>query len=82
MLKSLTYNKFISKVLNRINLTPGRTRIAKSVLLAAFSVHIIACFWFMQAKFVGQDPTTWVYRMGNIDNSDLLNYAYSVYWAV
>jgi hypothetical protein len=82
VLKSLTYNRHVSKIMNRINLTSGRMRIAKSVLLAAFCVHIIACFWFMQAKFVGLDPTTWVYRKGYVDQSDIMNYTYSVYWAV
>lgn len=47
VLKTLTYNKAVSSIFNKFNLTSGRTRILKSVLLSGFLVHIIACFWFM-----------------------------------
>lgn len=51
VLKSLTYNKYLNLVFMRFNLTGGRIRILKSVLLAGFLVHIMACLWFTQAKF-------------------------------
>lgn len=80
--KSLTYNRAFNKMTGKINLTSGRTRILKSVLVAFFLVHIIACFWFMQAKFNDFDMTTWVYRMNVVDMPFFMQYVYSVYWAM
>ncbi len=53
----------------------------QSLALATFCVHLISCFWFMQARFYEFSPDTWVARRLLIDNTALWQYLNSVYWA-
>ena len=47
LLRTLKYNKQVSKIVKTLNLTSGRTRVLKSVLVSMLLVHLISCFWFM-----------------------------------
>ena len=47
-----------------------------------FIVHLMACFWFLVAKFEDFDYTSWVVQSGIRDDSDSYQYLVSVYWAL
>lgn len=45
-------------------------------------VHEVACFWFLMARIEDFSPDTWVARKGFVDQTILLNYTWSCYWAL
>jgi hypothetical protein len=51
ILKLSKYNSKFSRVLSKFKLSAGSNRIVKFLSLAIFMVHIIACVWFLQARF-------------------------------
>jgi hypothetical protein len=41
----------------------------------------MACFWFLQARFEGFSPSTWVYVENMVDRPWYEQYIMSLYWA-
>ena len=59
--------------------------IVKMIMVAVsvmFLVHLIGCFWFLQAKLSDFNPDTWVIRFGFMDSDSSVQYLASVYWAL
>lgn len=54
----------------------------QSLIVAVPLVHVIACFWFLSARFDEFSPQTWVHRRGLLDNSPEWQYSHSVSWAL
>jgi hypothetical protein len=69
--KILKYSSFIGKFVGRYFRTSGQIRLVKILLIACFSVHLIACFWFFSAVMNDFSPATWVFRKGIVDNGPL-----------
>ena len=46
-------------------------------------VHLSACFWYLAAKLMANDDSTWVSRKSTVskDSSTMLLYFESVYWS-
>jgi hypothetical protein len=51
ILKLSKYKANFNKALARFKLSAGTNRIATFIILAIFIVHLIACLWFMQARY-------------------------------
>lgn len=47
-----------------------------------FMVHLMACFWFLSAKFNDFEYNSWVMIRGIEDENDSYQYLTSVYWAL
>ena len=55
-------------------------RLAKVVLGAFLSLHIVACLWHFSARAYNYSPDTWVYRYGYLDTPPAEKYETSLYW--
>mmetsp|Transcript_24313 Transcript_24313/g.23924 ORF Transcript_24313/g.23924 Transcript_24313/m.23924 type:complete len:481 (+) Transcript_24313:722-2164(+) len=81
MLRLIKHNKSMKKVMDLIRLNSGVMRMITVTITVFFMVHIIACLWFLAAKFDNFNPHTWVVRKGYIDRQPLEQYLAAVYWA-
>jgi hypothetical protein len=59
----------------------GIMRMITVTISVFFMVHLIACLWFLQAKFDNFQPETWVVRKNYLEKDPLVQYLASVYWA-
>jgi len=69
--KVLKYSSYIGKFVGRYFRTSGQIRLLKIMLIACFSIHLIACFWFFSAALNDFTPATWVFRKGIVDSGPL-----------
>ena len=81
ILKVFKYNKGFGKCLAKLKFTAGTNRVIKFVGFMFFLVHILACVWFLQARLLDFDMTTWVYRAGYVDEKEYKQYIMALYWA-
>ena len=75
-------NLALQQMLDKINMNAAVSRMIFTLSFALLSVHLIACFWYLAAKFQDLDPDTWVSRMGKQDLEPYLLYLESLYWAL
>ena len=68
-------------IIDSIRINNGIMRMIKVVISLCFLVHLMACFWYMLAKFEGFGPDTWIVRAGLVDDDYFSKYMTSVYWA-
>ena len=67
MVKVIKIAKFspkVKKLFKKLNISNSTARMLQSLTLALFCVHVVACFWFISAKFDNFSPDTWVFRRG------------------
>ena len=76
--KMLRYKQQFLRVFQQSSST-RMTGILSACLLL---VHEVACFWFLMARIEDFSPDTLVARNGFADQSIMLNYAWSCYWAL
>ena len=65
-----------------INMNVGIVKMIMVAVSVMFLVHLIGCFWFLQAKLSDFNPDTWVIRFGFMDSESSVQYLASVYWAL
>lgn len=82
LIRLLKYQDSVLKYLGRWFSDTNTARMMQSLIIAIFSVHVIACFWFLSARFDDFSPSTWVYRKGLIDNTTFWQYSHSLSWAI
>lgn len=52
------------------------------LLTVMLMIHLVACFWYLIAKFDDFDEDTWVVRMNMQDDDNFTLYITSIYWTV
>ena len=60
----------------------GASQILTLIITTIFLTHMVACFWFMIAKFGDLGPDTWPARLGVVYKSSEEQYLIAVYWAM
>lgn len=76
-------DNLISKYIqNLFSISHTLIRILKFLAMLTLSVHLAACIWHYTAKAQDYDPTTWIYRTGNIDAPIYRKYIISLYWTL
>lgn len=81
MLRLLKYNKSFKKIFDAMKMNAGIMRMISMTVSVFFFVHLMACFWFLVAKFDDFNLDTWVVRKGYIDAPHETQYLAAVYWA-
>ena len=87
LLRLLKVGEYVAAIEIRFDLNLTFLRIAQMVLQLLFLAHMLGCFWFYVAAYVGIDMeiTTWVssYDDGRgVDAPPDVQYLYAVYWAL
>lgn len=54
----------------------------RTLVVALFFVHLVACLWYLSAKHQSFSPETWVVRMNRQDAIPRLLYLDCLYWAL
>jgi hypothetical protein len=65
-----------------INMNVGVFKMLMVAVSVLFLVHLMGCFWFLQAKLDSFNPNTWVIRKNYMDDPHSLQYLASIYWAL
>ena len=65
-----------------MNVNIGIKRMIMVALSLLFMVHLMACVWFLVAKFEDFDDNCWVTYAGIYDDEDIYQYLASVYWTL
>ena len=65
-----------------MNVNAGIKRMAMVAMSVLFMVHLMACFWFLVAKFEDFDENTWVVKAEILDAHHSYQYLASIYWAL
>ena len=60
----------------------GKIKLLKIFTFAIFSVHLMACFWYLFASLQDNLFNTWVGAMDLVDSNMLYQYLFSFYWAL
>ena len=83
VLKQLQYNKKLNRWFGSLNLKSTTKKLIKLSLTMFMIVHLSACFWYLAAKLMANDDSTWVSRKSTVskDSSTMLLYFESVYWS-
>jgi len=51
-------------------------------LVVVFTVHLMACLFFLVSNFEDEDQDNWVVYSGILDEDPSYQYLVSVYWAL
>ena len=57
-------------MLEKFKVNAAMVRIIYVLVGAAFSIHFMACMWFLAAKLDDFNPDTWVMRLEGVDMMD------------
>ena len=82
LLRLLKSSKHFKRMFDIINMNVGIVKMIMVAVSVMFLVHLIGCFWFLQAKLSDFNPDTWVIRFGFMDADSSVQYLASVYWAL
>jgi len=82
LMRFLKYNHSMQRLMDKVKLNAGVSRMIMTLVVAFFSVHLISCFWFMSAKFKDFQDDTWVARLELQDQNNGNMYLQSLYWAL
>ena len=82
LLRLLKSSKHFKRMFDIINMNVGIVKMIMVAVSVMFLVHLIGCFWFLQAKLSDFNPDTWVIRFGFMDSESSVQYLASVYWAL
>jgi len=63
-----------------MKMNAGMSRMIQVSVTVLFIVHLMACFWFLGAKFEDFHPDTWVARLELTNSHHAHQYLYSCYW--
>eukprot|EP00347_Sterkiella_histriomuscorum_P013255 403365416 len=80
-LKFLRENQFFEKFERKIKSNSAILRMIQFMVGAIINTHIIACFFYLAAKFDDFGPDTWVARMKLQDKDQGDQYLYAFYWS-
>jgi len=75
-------NKTFKKIFDLINLNVGIVKMITVLVSVFFLVHLVGCFWFLQAKLDDFNPDTWLVRLDYINEDSGIQYLASLYWAL
>ena len=81
MLRVFKKSTYFKEQLDSLNISVGMIRMIKVLIMMAFLVHLMSCFWFMAATFEDNLYDTWVGGRGIVDYQELDQYFQSWYWA-
>lgn len=81
-IKKLKKFKPVDKILKKIRMNAGITRLINTIIFVLLLSHIFACMWFYSAKLGGLNEESWVVRFGleNYDSNSL--YLTSLYYSL
>ena len=82
MIRLFKRNKSIANVTKALNMRSGLAQMISLAAVTTFLTHIVACFWYMIAKFDGFSPDSWVARAGIVYEPAAGVYLRSFYWAL
>eukprot|EP00347_Sterkiella_histriomuscorum_P017792 403347976 len=82
MFSLFKYNKSFRKYIDALKMNQGMMRMVQVTGGVFFMVHLMACFWFLSAKFNDFEWDCWVMQRGIEDQDDGYQYLTSVYWAL
>lgn len=69
------------ELIGTLNISAGIIRMVQVLSLQFFSVHLMACFWFLSATFEDNIFNTWVGARGIVDATRTEQYIQSLYWS-
>ena len=67
MLRVFKKSTYFKEQLDSLNISVGMIRMIKVLIMMAFLVHLMSCFWFMAATFEDNLYDTWVGGRGIVD---------------
>ncbi|CDW71963.1 cation channel family protein [Stylonychia lemnae] len=82
MFQLFKYNKSFRKYIDALKMNQGMMRMVQVTGGVFFMVHLMACFWFLSAKFNDFEYDCWVMARQIEDMDDGYQYLTSVYWAL
>ena len=82
MLRLFKYNRTFKKVFDTVKMNAGIMKMITVTFTVFFFVHLVGCFWFLQAKLDDFNYDTWVVRLNYIDKAPSDQYLASIYWAL
>ena len=80
MFNFLKPSKLYEKIMSKIKLHAGMTRLSKVLILMAFFMHTYSCIWYYVAKVEGFKPDCWIMTHGLLDASNSVKYLSAFYW--
>lgn len=78
----LKNNASFKKLQEAINMNVGIQRMIAIALVVVFTVHLMACLFFLVSKFEDEDQDNWVVYSGIQDEDPSYQYLVSLYWAL
>jgi hypothetical protein len=82
IVKAIKYQPILSKIVGFHFVSTNYARMMQSFIIALFMVHLVACLWFLTARWNDFGQHTWVYRQNLLDSPLIAQWASSVYWAL
>jgi hypothetical protein len=82
ILSLLKNNASFRKLQELINMNVGVQRMLSIAAVVVFTVHLMACLFFLVSKFEEEDETNWVVYAGINDEKSSYQYLVSIYWAL
>lgn len=82
LLRLFKSNQTFKKIFDLINVNVGIVKMITVLVSVFFLVHLVGCFWFMQAKLDDFNPDTWVVRLDYVNEESGVQYLASLYWAL
>lgn len=64
MIRLFKYNRTFKKYFDTLQMNAGMMRMCSIIVWVFFLVHLMSCFWFLQAKFNDFTPDCWVIVRG------------------
>lgn len=80
--KQAKSSTFSSAFQNFFSISHSTIRLCMIFIATSLCIHVVSCFWYFMAKLENFSESTWVYRLGIINESTIYKYLCSIYWAV
>ena len=81
LIKITKYNSLFGDFIERLKIKPGQSRVIVMFCSGFLGTHLMACFWYLCAKMNDFAADTWVVNVGILDESTVMKYSRSMYWA-
>ena len=82
MFKHYKNSEILDKIQDFLSIKHSIMRLITTSVAILLCVHIFSCFWVYIAKIEGDNPYTWIGKLGLSDKSTMYLYITSFYWAI
>ena len=82
MLRILRKSEQLKEVIKEFLKDRGKVKLVKIFTFALFSVHLMACLWYLFASLQDNPFDTWVGGKDLVDSHMMYQYLVSFYWAL